>query len=44
VEGSCDRGNEPSDSVNCWELLDQLQNWQLLEKGSAPFVLGIFKF
>jgi hypothetical protein len=23
---------------NCWEFSDSLQNWQLLRKGSAPYV------
>ena len=22
VEGSCEHGNEPSDSIKCWEVLD----------------------
>jgi hypothetical protein len=35
VEGSCEPGNEPSDSIKCWEVLEWLHNWQLLEKGSA---------
>jgi hypothetical protein len=29
-------GNEPSGSIKCWEILEQLQNWRLLQKGSAP--------
>jgi hypothetical protein len=36
VEGSCERGNEPSDSITRWEVLEGLHNWQLLKKGSAP--------
>jgi hypothetical protein len=35
-EGSCKHGNEPSDSIKCWKVLEWLQNWQLLKKGSAP--------
>jgi hypothetical protein len=31
-----DYGNEPSGSIKCWEVLEWLHNWQLLEKGSAP--------
>jgi hypothetical protein len=38
VEGSCERGNEPSGSVKRWEVLEWLHNWQLLKKGSAPCV------
>jgi hypothetical protein len=33
--GSCERGNEPSGSIKCWEVLEWLHNWQLLKKGSA---------
>jgi hypothetical protein len=38
VEGSCERGNEPSGSIKRWEVLEWLHNWQLLKKGSAPRV------
>jgi hypothetical protein len=38
VEGSCEHGNEPSGSIKRWELLEWLHNWQLLKKGSAPWV------
>jgi hypothetical protein len=31
----CEHGNEPSGSIKCWEFLDWLHNWQLLNKGSA---------
>jgi hypothetical protein len=24
-------------SVKCWEILEQLRNWRLLKKGSAPW-------
>jgi hypothetical protein len=27
--------NEPSGSIKCSEILEKLQNWQLLKKGSA---------
>jgi hypothetical protein len=27
---------KPSGSIKCWEVLEQLHNWQLLKKGSAP--------
>jgi hypothetical protein len=36
VEGSCERGNEPSGSIKLSEVLEWLDNWQLLKKGSAP--------
>jgi hypothetical protein len=38
VEGLCERGDEPPGSIKCWEVLEQLHNWQLLKKGSAPWV------
>jgi hypothetical protein len=34
--GSCEHGNEPSGSIECWEFIEWLHNWQLLKKGSAP--------
>jgi hypothetical protein len=36
VEGSCEHGSEHLGSVKCLEILEYLQNWRLLEKGSAP--------
>jgi hypothetical protein len=36
VEGSCEYGNEPSGSIKCWEFLEWLHNWRLLEKGAGP--------
>jgi hypothetical protein len=36
VGGSCEHGNEPSGSINVWEVLEWLHNWRLLKKGSAP--------
>jgi hypothetical protein len=42
VEGSCEHGDEPSGSLKCWEILEQLHNWRLLKKGSAPQVSKIF--
>jgi hypothetical protein len=36
--GSCERGNEPSGSIKCWEVPEWLHNWQLLKKGSAPWM------
>jgi hypothetical protein len=38
VEGSCEQGDKPSGSIKSWEILEQLQNWRLLKKGSAPYV------
>jgi hypothetical protein len=35
VEDSCERGNEPSGFINCWEFLEWLYNWRLLKNGSA---------
>jgi hypothetical protein len=32
VEGSCERGNEPSGSIKRWEIFE----WQLLKKCSDP--------
>jgi hypothetical protein len=28
---SCECGNEPADSMNCWEATEWLHNWWLLE-------------
>jgi hypothetical protein len=36
VEGSCEHSNELSGSIQCWEFLKWLHNWQLLKKGSSP--------
>jgi hypothetical protein len=36
VEGSCEHGNEHSGSTKRWKILEELHNWQLLKKGSAP--------
>jgi hypothetical protein len=36
VEGFCEHGNEPSDSIKFWEVLEYLHNWRLLKRGSAP--------
>jgi hypothetical protein len=37
VEGSCEHGNETSDFIKCWEILEWLNDWRLLKKGSAPW-------
>jgi hypothetical protein len=31
VEGSCEHSNEPLGSLNWWEVLEWLHNWQLLK-------------
>jgi hypothetical protein len=36
VEGSCERGIDPSGFIKCWKLLEGLHNWRLLKMGSAP--------
>jgi hypothetical protein len=36
VEGSCEHGSDPSGSIECWKVLEQLRNWRLLKKVSAP--------
>jgi hypothetical protein len=35
-KGSYEHGDEPSRSLECWEVPEWLHNWQLLRKGSAP--------
>jgi hypothetical protein len=42
VEGSCERGNKPSGSIKCCEVLAYLHSWRLLKKGSAPQVSKYF--
>jgi hypothetical protein len=36
VETSCERGNEPSGSIKCWETTEWLHNLWPLERYSAP--------
>jgi hypothetical protein len=36
VEGSCEHGNEPMDSITYSDVAEHLHDWQLLKKGSAP--------
>jgi hypothetical protein len=39
VEGSCEHGDEPSGSLKLLgNFSEWLHNWQLLRKGSAPYV------
>jgi hypothetical protein len=34
--GSCEQGNKTSTSMKYLEIFEQLHNWRLLKKGSAP--------
>jgi hypothetical protein len=34
VEGPCEHGDESLGIIKCWEILEQLHNWQLLKKDS----------
>jgi hypothetical protein len=50
VKGSCEHGNEPSDSIEDTEFLDCLSDNQLLKKDSIPstyllkrFGIGLFE-
>jgi hypothetical protein len=36
---SCEHANEPSVSIKCWEILEQMSDWWFLKKGSAPWKL-----
>ncbi|PNF15776.1 hypothetical protein B7P43_G10443 [Cryptotermes secundus] len=36
VEDSCEYGNEPSGFIKCWEVLEEMHSWRLLQKGSVP--------
>jgi hypothetical protein len=36
VEGCCEHFDETLGSINCWEVHEQLHNWQLVEKCSSP--------
>jgi hypothetical protein len=38
VEGYCGHGDERSGFIKYWEVLEWLHNWQILKKGSAPYV------
>jgi hypothetical protein len=37
VEGSCECGNEPSGTINCWESIEWLHSWWALEYYSSPW-------
>jgi hypothetical protein len=34
---SLEHGNDPSDSIKCWEILEKLSDWRLLKKSSPPW-------
>jgi hypothetical protein len=38
VEGSCEHGDEPSGSLKLLGVPEWLHDWQLLRKGSAPYI------
>jgi hypothetical protein len=40
VTGCCEHGDEPSDSIKGGEFLDSLSEYQLLNKKTAPYILG----
>lgn len=35
--GSCGHGNKRLESLEYWEILDYLRDWQLLKDESAPW-------
>jgi hypothetical protein len=37
MAGPCGHGNEPSNSIKHWVILDNLGDWWLLKKKSAPW-------
>jgi hypothetical protein len=37
VKGSCEHGDEPSGSIKCWEILEQLSDCWLLMKDIPPW-------
>jgi hypothetical protein len=37
VAGSCEHGNEPSESIKSGELLDNVSDYQLLKKDTAQW-------
>jgi hypothetical protein len=39
LEGSCELGNERSNFIECWELLEWQNNWRLSKNGLAPWKL-----
>ena len=43
VAGTCEFGNDPSDSIKCWEFLDYLKTGQLFKKDSAAWNMYVSK-
>ena len=42
MEGCCDRGDEPLDSMNCKKFFEYLRAYQLLKKDPAAWIwLGL---
>jgi hypothetical protein len=37
MKGSCQHGNRGSGPMTCWEILEKLSDWQLLNKDSAQW-------
>jgi hypothetical protein len=33
MEGSCEHANECLGSIKCWEVLEQLRDWQFSRRG-----------
>jgi hypothetical protein len=33
VEGSCEHGNEPLDSINCWKVVEKLAQLSASQEG-----------
>jgi hypothetical protein len=44
VEGSCEYGDEPLGSIKRCEVLEELHNWRLLKKGSAPWSYLVYQY
>jgi hypothetical protein len=32
LTGCCEHGNEPTGSIKCWEILEEVRDWWLLKK------------
>jgi hypothetical protein len=37
MAGSCEHGNEPIGFIKSWEVIEEMCNWWLLMKVSAPW-------
>jgi hypothetical protein len=44
VAGCCEHSNEPMDSIKGGEFVDQLSDYQLLKKDSAPFSYFVMSY